>query len=715
MVKGTKFVLLCSASLALHAIPAAAQEAAAEPATEEFLGSGDIVVTATRRATALKDVPQSIQALSQDMLESRGVVDLESLGRQTPGLIMAENADRTPNVVIRGVGAFGNTQGVGYYIDDVQNFTDQTMLLQDVERIEILKGPQGTLYGGSSIGGAIRYITKQPEFDFGVDAMVEAGGYGFRNVYGAVNAPISADKIALRLSGYFTTDDGFWESPDFKDISNFEEYLVRGQMLFQPTDDLTIKLSGRYRSYKGAGLIGRAQDSIDQFIRVTDLSAKPGVTTDTYGFVGSVNYQAGDVEMDFITSYTQQDKDFLADVDYTTTAVPGIVIFTANPRPTKAFTNELRFTSTGNDRFDWIVGLYAARLNNANLTPSPLAAELSIPGVGVFLAIPDFSSYQAKQTDMAVFASSDLKLGNFTVTTGARLYHVDYDAYVFSSFGAPVNLKFRNNDTAILPRLAVSYLTAGGHNIYASVSRGYEPGKAALTSADPATYKPEKTWAFEVGSKGNIGGRSLYYEVAAFYTLYTDRQFETRIQDQATNAVFETIGNIGDSTAYGLEASLNWIPVKGLTLSGAVGYLHSEWDEGAEFNQVAIDGRQTPNAPEWTGNLGATYSTPVSQGLKVELHADASYTDEFRWGLGYQPGSSINPSHWLASASLSLSEIDDRWKISARVNNIFNERYFIDFLPENLGPQAGDGTCDQCHLGYIGDRRRLIISASTTF
>ena len=715
MSKSAKFLMLCSASLGLHSLPAAAQQASDDQAVEDTSTSGLIIVTATRRATALKDVPQSIQALSEDMLQSRGVVDLESLGRQTPGLIMAENADRTPNVVMRGVGAFGNTQGVGYYIDDAQNFTDQTMLLQDIERVEILKGPQGTLYGGSSIGGAIRYITKQADFDPEATVTAEAGGYGFRNVFAAVNAPISQDRVAVRVSGYYTTDDGFWESPTFKDISRFEEYMVRGQLLVQPSDDLTIKFSGRYRSYEGSGLIARGHDSINQFNPVTDLSVPPEVNTETYGFVGSVNYDLGGVELDYIGSYTHQNKDFTADVDYTTTAVPGIVIATVNPRPTKVFTSELRLTSSDNDTFDWIVGLYMARLDNTNTTPKPLRAEFSAPGVGVVGAIEDFSSSKARQVDLAMFASTDLKLGDFTITTGARLYHVDYDATVFTSFGAPVNRSFSNNDTAILPRLAVSYLTPGGTNIYASVSRGYEPGRAALSSATPATYKPEKTWAFEVGTKGNIGGRSLYYELAAFYTLYTDRQFESRFQDEDTNAVFETIGNIGDSTVYGLEASLNWVPTTGLTLTGALGYLHSEWDDGAVFNGSSIAGLQTQNAPKWTGNLGATYSTAVSDGMKVELHADASFTDKFRWGLGYQPVSSINPSRWLASASLTLSEADDRWKISARVNNIFNERYFIDFLPENLGPQASDGTCDQCHLGYIGDRRRLIFSASTTF
>lgn len=701
-----KLMLACGTALGLNATPAVAQQSGGDqPPSDTTVYSGEIVVTATKRSSALKDIPQSIAALSADMLESRGVVDIAALSRQTPGVVMEIGNDRSPNVVMRGIGAFGNTQGVGFYIDDVQNFTDQTMRLQDLERVEVLKGPQGTLYGGSSIGGAIRYIPKEPNFDFGGEVMAEAGGYGYRNIYGAVNAPLSQDKVAVRISAYYNHDDGFWTSPTIPDISETEEFAVRGQLLFTPSEDLTIKLTGRYRSYDGSGILASAQNAVDDVNYVASLNAKPFVKSKTYGFVGSANYDFGGIELDWISSYTKQDKNYLGDVDYTDN--PIIILFTDDPRPTKVLTQEVRLSSNGNETFDWIFGLYAANLKNVNLSANPVNADVGI-------VLPDFFDFKAEQTDLAAFASSDLRLGDLTVTTGLRLYHVDYDADLFIAQLAPVNQHFQNNDTVILPRLALSYQTAGGNNIYASVSRGYEPGRAALTSNDPGTYKPEKTWAFEVGSKGNIGGRSLYYEIAGFYTLYTDRQFETRVQLQS-GAFVETIANIGDSTAYGAEASLNWNPTPNLTLNGSIGYLHSDWDKGALFNGVNISGRDTPNAPEWTGNIGATYTAPLSDSVKAELHFDASYKDAFRWKLGYEPVSSINPSYWLASAYFALSETDDRWKLSARVSNLFNQDYFIDFTPEQFGAAGADGTCTKCHLGYVGERRRITVSASLNF
>ena len=720
MTANSKSLLCSGATLLLLSSPALAQQAPDEATTSDVQpeqarqASGQIVVTATRRAESLKDVPQSISALSDDMLQSRGVTDITALGRQTPGLVMNERADKTPNVVMRGIGAFGNVQGVGFYIDDVQNFTDQTMRLQDLERVEILKGPQGTLYGGSSIGGAVRYITKQPDFYLSGEALVEGGGYGYRNAYAAANVPLVADKMAVRVSGYYNADDGFWTSPTIPDISKTEEFGIRGQLLVQPTDSFKALLTVRYRNLDGGGLIASGQDSVDSVTYVADLSEGPNVNSETIGFVGNLSYDFGGITLDSISSYTHQDKNYLGDVDYTTTAPQQVVIFTDNPLPAEVLTQEIRLSSDDSDVLNWIVGLYAANLKNVGITGTPVTAVVSVPAFDIVQTVPNFFSYQSEQTDLAAFASTDLLLGDLTVTTGVRLYKVIYDADLFTSGGAPVNQHFENDDTTVLPRLALSYETAGGTNIYASVSRGYEPGRAALSSDTPSTYAPEKTWAFELGSKGYLGDRTLYYEIAGFYTLYSARQFETRIP-LAVGGFVETVANIGDSTAYGFETSLNWSPVSAFTLTGSLGYLHSQWDDGAQYDGIDISGRDTPNSPEWTGNVGGTFTHPLTDDLELKLHADASYTGEFRWKLDYDPISSLNPDFWLASAYVSIGDPDDRWKVSARVSNLFDQDYFLDFTPQQFGAQNADGSCDKCHLGYVGERRRLTLSASVKF
>lgn len=661
-----------------------------------------IVVTATRRSEQLKDVPQSIAAFSTEMLESRGIDDINALGRQTPGLVLNERSDRTPNVVMRGVGSFGNVQGVGFYIDDVQNFTDQTMRLQDIERVEILKGPQGTLYGGSSIGGAIRYITKEPRFESGAEAEVEFGEKDYLNLYGAINAPLS-DKVAARVSGYYSSDDGFLTSPSISDIGHWKEFGFRGQVLAKPSDRLTALLTVRYRKFDGALALDNPHDGVSRVSYVTDLSFRPNTEMETIGVTAKLGYEFDGATLESITSFTRQERSYLIDPDYS--PAPIVAVIGEDTRPVKVITQETRLTSSGDGALQWIVGLYAARMDNIQIIGSPLDT--------VFLGtrIPNAVDRETRQTDLAAFASADLSLGDFTLSGGVRLYNVDYDAVVYSVAGQP---SFDNDATVVLPRLSLSYATAGGTNLYTSVAKGYEPGKASVGADVPFNYRAEKTWAFEAGAKGALFDPSLYFELAAFYTLYQDRQFENRFFDDDGVAV-ERIDNIGDSEAYGLEGSLVWQPTRGLTLNSALGYLHARWNDGTVYSGTDITGKTPPNSPAWTANLGATYSIPVSDGLKVDLHADATYMDEFEWSLDYNPISGTNPSYWTGFAKISVGDADDRWSLSAQVRNLFNTRYYTQFFPEFFGPQNADGTCDKCHLGLPGERQRLVVSFAAKF
>src|SRR5260221_8867819 len=169
----------------------------------------EVIVTARKRDERLLDIPESVAVISATDLVRKGIQTVEDVGRQTPNLQLNTRQDLTTDVVIRGVGAYGDVLGVGFNIDDVPNFTDQTMRLEDLERVEVLKGPQGTLYGGSSIGGLIRYVSKKPAFNFDGESSFEVGSYDQINLFAAQNVPLIADRLAMRISGYETRGDGY--------------------------------------------------------------------------------------------------------------------------------------------------------------------------------------------------------------------------------------------------------------------------------------------------------------------------------------------------------------------------------------------------------------------------------------------------------------------------------------------------------------------------
>src|SRR5579862_2447507 len=204
----------------------------------------EVVVTARKRDERLLDIPESITAITDSELQQHSIQTIEDLGRQTPNLQLNMRQDLTTDVVIRGVGAYGDVLGVGFNIDDVPNFTDQTMRLEDLERVEILKGPQGTLYGGSAIGGLVRYVAKKPAFDYDGEVSAEVGSYYSINLFAAQNAPLIPDKLALRFSVYDSKTDGYVTNSALSiNGSPSQDYGARMALLFQPKDAFSALLT----------------------------------------------------------------------------------------------------------------------------------------------------------------------------------------------------------------------------------------------------------------------------------------------------------------------------------------------------------------------------------------------------------------------------------------------------------------------------------------
>ena len=719
-------LLIGSALVCGHTLPAFAQPAT-EAELSETTDGNEIVVTARKRAERLSDIPESIAAVSNETLARNGVTTINDLGRQTPGLVLSRRQDNTANVVLRGIGSLGSVQGVGFYIDDVQNFTDTTARLEDLDHVEILKGPQGTLYGGSNIGGAIRYISKVPDFEEAGQVKVEMGERNYQNIYGALNVPIVDDKIAARVSGSFSHDDGYLPNLNLGGIPNGEmrEVAVRGQLLLTPTENLTALFTTRYRRMSGAyGSYTRNSD-INSPTYQSNTSFRPTATTTVWAGVANIKYEFGDTSLTSITSYTRQTQIKANDADYTSLAYrtsPGAQLagFITDERPTEVMTQELRLSSENKSSLDWIFGLYGARIKNLNSV-----------GVNGFLSINNgpkifYLDRKIKQDDIAAFGTANLHLGDIIVGGGLRLLHTKFSYTPIVTNGVRQNpIVTQSVDyTALLPKLSLSYKVDPTTLIYASIAEGWESGKISVDADMPAPYKPEKAWTGEIGAKGRIT-QGLNYEVAAFYTRYIDRQIETRSYDSANNALgSERTDNIGTSISKGAEASIAWAPIDALSLTVAGGYLDATWKKGtyayAERGTgiprvIDLKGQAVPNSPKWNLNLGGTYTVPLTSSLEFEVHGDASYSDTFVWRLQPSGASNVNPSYWVTNARIALRNPNGKWELAARIENLFDERFYYEFAPQYFGVQRPDGTCNNCHLGSASAPRRFVASASIKF
>lgn len=687
-------ILLAGTTLVLMPLPSAKAQEIPQDTAEPAAG-GEIVVQARKRNERLLDIPETISAITADTIRDAGISSLNDLGRQTPNIILNRRQDNEPNVVIRGVGAFGNTQGVGFYIDDVQNFTDQSASVEDVERIEILKGPQGTLYGGSNIGGAIKYVLKKPTDVYGGEARVEYGGFDTVNAFAAVNAPL-ADGFAVRASGYYNRTGGYIANtllggnPD-----QGIEWGTRIAIGWQPTDALDVQFSYRHNELSNGGNVyvtAPETDGSAAYRRTVDYNTDVMNKRRVDGGILSVAYDLGTVELTNVTSYTRRKNQLRWDLDYS--SADGITAFNGDRDKASVFTQELRLASSGSGPFDWLVGAYYAAVDNRGMTNN---LDLLVgPAAGGPQFIENYNNGDTIERQYAAFATANYRIGSLHIGAGLR---VARSAFTGRDYNVPLSVNV--NDTTVLPKITLSYDLAPDVMVYANLAQGVEPGRVNVTTGTGGAYKSERATSYEAGIKGSALGRSLTFELAGYYIDYKRRQFETQFVND-DGAISEEVTNIGRSVSYGLEGGVSYRPVTGLTLSASGGWLHSRWkDADALYSFVPVDGLTVPNAPSVTANGSIDYRIPVSDTLELGLRGDYSHMGKFYWNI---LNTSRQKAYDIVNLRASLGAPDGRWEVAVRGENIFDAKYYNEFTADVF--TVGEG------LGAPGMPARVMASLS---
>lgn len=686
--------MMAGTALLLTQLPqvALAQQA---PAADDAPADGDIVVQARKRSELLSKIPETIDAITSDQITRAGITSVEDVGRQTPNIVLNRRQDNEPNVVIRGVGAFGNTQGIGFYIDDVQNFTDQTASIQDVERIEILKGPQGTLYGGSNVGGAVKYVLKKPGRELGAEAQAEYGTFDTTRLFGAVNVP-AGDGFAMRVSGYYNRTDGYVRNTFLGTKADAgDEWGVRVAMGWQPIEGLDVQFSYRHNELSNGGFIYvTAADGAD-YKRTVDYDTDVFSKRKVDGGILSVSYEAGFADLTSVTSFSRRGATFRLDLDYS--SADGVTAYDGDRNHTNVFTQELRMASSGTGPLDWLVGAYYASIDN-RVTLNDIDLRLGTD-LGGPLFIKDYNNGDTIERQYALFGTVNYRFGDFRIGGGLRVARAEFTG---RDFNLPATTKV--NDTIVLPKLTLAYDIDRDTMFYANFALGSEPGKVNVTTGTGTAYKPERATSVEAGVKGSAFDRRFSYDLAAFYIDYRKRQLENRFVN-ADGTITEEITNVGRSVSYGIEGGVSYRPIPELTLSASAGWLHSQWnDKGALFDFVPIDGLNVPNSPKFSGNASVDYRQPVGDGLEIGLRADVSHMGKFYWDVA---NASFQPSYDIVNLRASIGKPDAGWEISIRGENIFGDHYFTEYTPDVFGPGLG--------LGAPGMPARVLGSISFKF
>ena len=726
----SRAVYLVGTAMALAATSAHAQSQA-EDGAQESSGVREIIVTAQRRAESLQDVPLAISALDAQRLQETGVEDVADIAASIPNLnISTLWGTSNPKLFMRGIGNnnFNQTADskVAVYQDQVYLSAPSGQLFQtyDLERIEVLRGPQGTLYGKNATGGAISVYSKLPE-DY-AEGYVRAGygNYDAFDLEGAVTIPLS-EGLSSRFAGTFKTRDGYvLDQTTGNKVNDLEQWALRGILRWQPNPDVDVRLnvhgggtSNTHNNSVHRGLFDPDELAMSNFVRLASADIIAGQGVDVLGYSDPdpdpyVNSYGDDTFAEIDLFGASLVGEFgLGDAGYMLTSVTGYessdrhvlqegngapsTIFSIDwgPSSFESYSQELRVSSPSEDRFRWLLGAFVFH-EKGDVHNFYRLTDVSFALGG----IEAFDQYYTQKTDTyAGFAQADLDLSDkLTLTLGGRINYekrdIDHMSYATDEEansllpGPLFDISLEDSWTEWSGRAALNYDFTDDVMGFVSVNRGFTSG-GFNTGAfnDPqgalAVYDPEIVISYEAGLRTSFWNRRIQLNATAFYYDYSDLQVFT-----FTASGLQFIENASDAQIKGLEFELEAHPTDNLELGGSLGLMDSEYKNFVRsFGGATEDlsGNRLIGAPNSQFDVYARYVIPTQIG-NFTLRGDFSYVgnryyDERQLAELSSEGSTTN-----LDARLSWTSTNDAIEVALWAKNLTNEVNIIDVVDVGL-------------------------------
>lgn len=714
----TKWIAMLMAGTAVLPAAAYAQDAA-RVASDESADSrpGDIIVTAQRYEQKLQDVPLSISVIGAEELQGRGVTALTDLQYSVPGLSIYEVGTGKQSIQLRGISTSIGSTTVGIYYDETPLSLDTTgdsfmVRMIDLERVEILRGPQATLYGNGSMGGTIRYIPAAPRLDaVSGSANIEYnqtrhGEAGYKAV-GVINLPLVTDVAAVRLAAAYERTGGFIDNAATgeKDINRADIYTVRGSLLVEPTENLSISLLGLYQESK--------QASQDIGTDYQTVMAVPSPLNDRYTLVqGKVGYDLGFAELSASGSYI--DRRNFTQFDLSALFVPlltlpppfglGLPAGLITEVPTQATTDfkvwnsELRLTSQGEGPFTWQLGVA-----HNDLKVHQFGGTDTAPGTLPFAIIESEDRRRSKAWTIYGEASYALT-PELRATAGVRWFSENKQRLITAT-----NFGLTSVDTGdktyrtINPRFNLSYDFTPDSMVYVNVAKGFRSGGFNQTSAGggvitvPPSYKPDSIWTYELGAKHAFAGNKLTLDASVYRSEWSDVQSN----NFAPGNVITIVNNSGHVSGWGVDLSAAARPTRNLTLSATYGWNNLKFDEATADKAV---GDPVDAAVRESWSASADWRPALSDGVNGIVRVDYQHASRGQFTLRNLSPALIVERPKRDLVNLRVGAAFGPVEVTLFANNLFNEN-----SPVVVGPFG-------LILENVEQRPRVIgISASGQF
>lgn len=670
------------------------------------LGLDEIIVTATKRAQNIQDVPISITAFTAPKLESLNADGLIELGTYVPNMWLPASTEAGQQyITMRGISA-GVTKhtgrSVGVYADGVYVNADTALNLpmSGVKSVEVLKGPQGTLFGRDTIGGAINITTSAPSDELTGRAEFEIGNYGRTQGRLSVDVPVVKDTLSIRLSADKLDTDGYIENQLTGNMAGAVDHLGLGaQVFYQPTDQFQARLVYQYRDLDdrpntmGETVTGLGADTVPYTI---NLDQDERQTQTAHSLSLNMAYELGNgFTVRSVTGFNDVEDFYIQDGDRLPEAIT-IAQFNSNY---SEFSQEFRLESPQDQALTYLVGAYYLNAKSDYSPTFPLmhTAFLEVLEQDVF-GVPagprpddilDGQLVSEKVESFALFGHADYALTERLNLFAGLRYTDDKKTLDYSIFGESFAYFYQlyyaqmpsGVNTSKLSANPVSWTVGGRYalndqiNTYASVSRGYRSGsvkddfitQSEINAGEGFYTEPEFVTNYEAGVKALLWDNRVRANFSAFYMDYTDIQVS--ISDPRF-PYFRLLANAASAHITGFEADIEAQITSGLTVSGAIGHVKTQYDNFKPSDSVDLSGTGFGSSPNWTYSAAVDYTAPLTADLLANLHVD--YTDRS------VPSDFAPQSHPLAFVgdygvtNLSIGIEADRWDAKLWVKNVFD-------------------------------------------
>ncbi|GGE94585.1 TonB-dependent receptor [Sphingomonas prati] len=726
-------IWLASSALLGATVPVATQ-AQAQAQTQEATPSrvdadalSDIVVTAERRSASSQKVPLAIQSVSGAALAATGYTSLTDLQYITPGV----QYDPTQGAAfqIRGVGStsfdFSNAKSVSVVVDDVVMDAPRANGLTglvDIDRVDVLLGPQGTLFGKNATSGVIAVTTGMPKLsETTVRASASLGEHDERILNGTVNVPLGS-MAALRVSGFDQAFDGFGRNVTLdKKVGSQHEYGGRARLYIEPSSSLNFTLSGDYAHHWDSSVRTPVSGQPANVTAIlNELGVFPGpksadtadssygnIETEEAGLSFRVVADLGGLTLTSISAYRYSRYDNSTPASLTPYDRYAYIPFNIGNLDTDKVSEEIHLASPTGGFVEWLVGGFYNKLKSrqtqlqwstggeplydANGTPKATLIALT----GALGVDANASLFNATNETMAGFGQLKFNLTpTLSVSVGGRYTRdvnsqgldfvtidpepiTGYNPTFVGSSAAPALSYGKVKGDNFSYRIAPQYQVAPNVMLYASYSTGYKPAGIAFVGNKYAPYRDETVKAWEGGIKSEWLGHRLRVNLDVFRSDFKDFQATilTQIPDGSGGLINATvIGNAGGLRTQGVEGSITAQPLPGLTLSGSGSYTDAKFTDYVYNATTNYTGTRLTNAPKWAGTAAIDYAHELPSGAGLKAHVDYAYRGEV-WTVVGQPAYSNVPAYSLVNSRLSYSLPGKRVEVGVYGRNLFDQ-YF---------------------------------------